>query len=301
MYRKRLQRGGESSAATKKYIFVTLGHNKGGLGNLLCIYAAGLVLQEKLHMPLVLLLDAVSEHSSRDYRNMFKHGISMEKEEMEKHRAEGFNEVKLQQGDLYSGWDINSIEFDSSKHIFLEKNLYQNFPSFQSAVPIIIKEMVSQLEESYGNEIKTKYIPLGIEPKNCMFIHVRRGDYLTHYGGASLQDFPYYQAGLSKILELKQGVTNIYILSNDVPWCKEQKWVVPEGKQLLVVDEPDELKTMYIMSQCKGGAVISASTFSVWGALFGAYTTPDGVIVYPSKWGDGDISLPEEPNRWIKI
>ena len=62
---------------------------------------------------------------------------------------------------------------------------------------------------------------------------------------------------------------------------------------------------MYLMSLCKGGAIISNSTFSSWGAILGADEMPDSIIIYPKAWCTGDSSRIHFPvtigNKWLAI
>ena len=128
------------------------------------------------------------------------------------------------------------------------------------------------------------------------FMHIRRGD----YGDASLGP-DYYKKGLSMLHDISE-ITDIYIVSDDIPWCKEQGW---ESDKIRWFDDPeqskDELKTMYLMSLCLAGACISASTFSSWGAILGADQNEKSTILYPTGWITGDSSKIQFPSRWKAI
>jgi hypothetical protein len=66
-----------------------------------------------------------------------------------------------------------------------------------------------------------------------------------------------------------------------------------------IVDEPDELDGLALMSLCHGGAIIANSTFSWWGAMLGAYPAK-ATVVYPSKWLQGN--KPDLfPPQWARI
>jgi hypothetical protein len=78
-------------------------------------------------------------------------------------------------------------------------------------------------------------------------------------------------------------------------------------KEFVFYDEVDgyklnELDTLYAMSLCKAGAIISNSTFAAWGAMLGADENASSVITYPAPWlknnGDGDNQL-SFPDRWV--
>jgi len=101
------------------------------------------------------------------------------------------------------------------------------------------------------------------------------------------------------------AIKNIFVISDDVPWCKEQKFETKTGKPLNWIDDPlkqkDELYTLYIMMLCLGGAIISASTFSSWGAILGPDQNPESMIIYPDIWITGPSQPIEFPPRWIVV
>ena len=93
------------------------------------------------------------------------------------------------------------------------------------------------------------------------------------------------------------GVEKIYLLSDDLEWCKKKF----DGLGLIPFEEEDELKTLYLMSLCKGGAVISPSTFSAWGAILGPDENKKATIVYPNKWIEGKKNRLDFPAWWHGI
>ena len=125
-------------------------------------------------------------------------------------------------------------------------------------------------------------------------MHVRRGDYTEQGNTPYLLDNDYYLKAL-KHLNTRENIKTINVFSDDIAWCKQQGWESP--KQIIFVDEPDEMKALYMMSQCTEGAIISNSTFSTWGALLGA--SESGVVIYPSKWLYGAETA--FPSSWIRI
>jgi len=254
---------------------------QGGLGNQLFVYAGGLTLKNKHNVPLFLLpTDENSNiHSKKDYRFLFDDATPIEY--TDDHMKE-IREVSIQNG--FSGpW--RDIPTDQNTNILIKYHWFQDFPSIKSVIPQVKNEVVKHLSDIYKD--------VSID-KSSAFIHVRRGDYTKEAGGTFALNMDYYGPGLEE-LNKSDNIKNIYIFSDDMPWCKQQKWNTT--KQIKYIDEPDELKTIYMMSECEGGAVISNSTFSSWGAFLGPYLS-SGTIVYPSKWlFNGNLSLPTE---WIQ-
>jgi hypothetical protein len=138
------------------------------------------------------------------------------------------------------------------------------------------------------------YPDIDIDPGTA-FIHVRRGDYTNEQNKIHLLEMDYYNKAIES-LNAKPEISRYYIFSDDIAWCKEQKWNTTRAIEY--VDEPNEMKSLYMMSQCKGGAVISNSTFSTWGAILGPYES-GGMIVYPSKWLYGAST--NFPKEWVRI
>ena len=83
-------------------------------------------------------------------------------------------------------------------------------------------------------------------------------------------------------------VSRWLILSDDIAWCKE-------NFNLEVVDEPDELMGLALMSLCHGGAIIANSTYSWWGAML--IKAP---VIYPKRWLQNTVPL-IFPSHWLPL
>lgn len=266
----------------EKCIFVGFG---GGLGNQLYVYAAGLMVKKKLNLPLCLLPFKANTHSETDYTKiLFTQGTAVDAEEV-KARMNSSNKILEKIQNPHNAWTNANIPANATKNAKLAGGYYQSYSSILSVIPTI--------REDFAKVFKERYPDLTIDSNSSAFMHVRRGD----YGGVSL-GADYYNNGLA-VLEPVATIKNLYIVSDDIPWCKEQKWVTT--KNCIYFEEPDELKTMYLMSLCLAGALISASTFSSWGAILGADKNPDSVIVYPAGWITGPSSKIQFPARWKAI
>lgn len=256
----------------------------GGLGNQLYIYSAGKVIEKALGVPILLTLDpgTVFTHSKTDYRNILfsdNRAINIGDDTYK-------DKIEFRiQNKFWDPWSPESIP-STDKYVYLPQQWYQHIPSIMSVVPEVSNSFIIKLQEKYPN--------VSID-SNSAFIHIRRGDYTDEGNNAFLLDMDYYNKAIN-IIDQVDKIKIYYIFSNDIEWCKQQKWNT--SKKFQYIDEPDELKTLYMMSQCKGGAIISNSTFSTWGALLGPYRT-SGKIIYPSKWLYGAST--EFPEDWIRI
>jgi hypothetical protein len=273
--------GGEGK---NKCLFVPLG---GGLGNQLYVYAASIAVKRKTGLPICLLPWKGNLHSKIDYTvELFKEGRPVDQEKM-KERIEGSKKLLEKVRNPHNAWGDSNINANGATNATLSGSFFQSYSS--------IKHVIPDMRTSFAEIFAKKYPKFKdtVESNNSAFMHVRRGD----YGSVSLSA-DYYNKGLD-VLEPVQTIKNLYILSDDMCWCKEQLWST--SKHIIFFDEKDELKTMYLMSLCLAGALISASTFSSWGAILGADQNPDSVIVYPDGWITGPSSRIQFPERWKAI
>jgi len=277
-YRRAYRGGGD-----EKCIFVPLGGGS-GLGNQMYQYAAGLTIAKKVKLP-ICILPTVNPHSSEDYRKiLFIRGKPVEFADVQS-RVNAATNVLYKVRNPHNRWSNTNILANNSTNIDLAGQYFQNYDSIKSVIPDIRADCKTAFEARYP-DYKNE-----IQPTSA-FIHVRRGD----YGQASLGP-EYYKKGI-EMLHVIEGIRSIYILSDDIPWCKEQGWA---SQKIRWVEDKDELKAMYLMSLCLAGACISASTFSSWGAILGADQNELSTIIYPAHWVTGDSSKIQFPSRWKAI
>ena len=240
-------------------------------------------MKNKYKVPLYLLpleYEGSNIHSKKDYRFLFDDQTPIE------YTDPLMLDIRKVDVHIHFFGPWNDIPAGENKNIYIKNHWFQDFPSIKPVFPQVKREVVGHLSEMYKD--------VNIDKKSSAFIHVRRGDYTKEAGGMYALDINYYNSGLEE-LNKSDSIKIIYIFSDDIAWCKQQVWNTT--KHIEYIDEPDEMKVLYMMSQCEGGAVISNSTFSSWGAMLGPYMSSD-IIVYPSKWlFNGNLSLPTE---WIK-
>jgi hypothetical protein len=263
-------------------IFVPLG---GGLGNQLYVYAAALTAKKKIGLPLCLLPYKGNVHSTQDYATiLFTQGKPVDYDSV-KGRMNVSKKVLEFVKNPHNTWKDENLTINTKRNTLLAGGFYQSYSSVSSVLP--------DLRTDCAKVFTARYPEVKVDSDSSAFMHVRHGD----YGGAALP-LTYYTRGIS-LLDSIPTVQNIYIVSDDMKWCKEQNWSTK--KNIIYFDEPDELKTMYLMSLCLAGACISASTFSSWGAMLGADKNESSTIVYPVNWLTGPSSNIQFPARWKAI
>jgi hypothetical protein len=271
-----------------------------GLGNQLYAYAAAIGVKNKTGLDMCILptnnpyspIPANNPHSTTDYRSiLFKQGRPVEAANV-KNRVNVAKKVLGGISNPHNDWSDMPINANKSVNALIGDAYFQNYNAIKDVIPIIRKDCKEAFEDRYKGFKDT------IAPTSA-FIHVRRGDYSSQWS----LEAEYYKQGLA-MLDAVPEITAIYMLSDDIGWCKEQGF---SSSKLKWFDDPkesaDELKAMYLMSLCLGGACISASSFSSWGAILGADQNEKSTIIYPKKWAvsGSNSSAQKFPERWKAI
>ncbi|MDA8631234.1 alpha-1,2-fucosyltransferase, partial [Litoricolaceae bacterium] len=118
--------------------------------------------------------------------------------------------------------------------------------------------------------------------ENLVFIHVRRGDYLTWPS----REYPAVlgkQWYLNAMNQMREKIKNpIFVLLTDDPcYAKDCFGDQPDT----VISENEPLVDLGLMSLCKHG-ILSASSFAWWGAWFSKTRNREpGIYMAPKYWG----------------
>jgi len=275
--RRRVLRGGNEN----KCIFVKL---SGRLGNQLFIYASAIVLKQKMSMPLC-IIEPIGDEDKKDfpnYKDIFKQGDIVNFDTVRTRWDSANPDIDDKLPRMHFDW--SGIELPTKKTVdykFGDKgtSTYQTYKTIESAIETIRTDCKDVFEKKYPGFKETI-------PAKSEFLHVRRGDYISqnHYN----VNEKYYKQCLD-ILANDEKIEAIYVLSDEIQWCKDQKWASSKLKYFDNEQESkDVLKSMYLMSLCSAGACTSASTFGLWGVILGADQNKSATILYPSKWVTGD-------------
>ena len=166
----------------------------------------------------------------------------------------------------------------------------------------------------YSDEIRREFSPndevqqkvtcwrKSILAKNCIAVHIRRGDYMNKINQATLHegnvigDVEYY---LRAIHYMKQHVEYpvFCFFSDDIEWCKETfskklpyaVFVENSGKQAAMLD-------LFSIAECEHG-IMSPSTFSWWGNWLRDHRR-DSIVIGPKGEYSNEYFMNE---NWIKM
>jgi len=141
-------------------------------------------------------------------------------------------------------------------------NTYTLKPNFENCIS---KDRLIYLNNKY------------LESKdNLFFIHLRLGDFcnLSHH---QINLEKYY----SEAIQLIPKDANIIVFSDQTFYAKN---IFPN---YTICELEDEIETLYVMSWCLKGAIVSNSTFSYWGSYFARQNNKDHKAIFPSSLGAG--------------
>lgn len=139
-----------------------------------------------------------------------------------------------------------------------------------------------------------------IEKTNSISLHVRRGDYATFasvYTGET--NLAYYETAVN-YLTGRIEKPHFFVFSDDIDWCKENiKLAAPVTYVKKEIAGPRAAFHLDLMSRCKHH-IIANSTFSWWGAWLDSRM--EKIVIAPKQWYI-DPKYKEEivPPGWIKL
>lgn len=262
---------------TKTMKYWVAGHLTGGLGNRLFQHAAALGLAETWgHTPVFYMPSmAPTNHGPFDTIFTLFPQIPLLTEDaphivIPEGQGNVFTYMKFQEDPLAANLVIDG--WRQSAKYFPRDGVQA---ALEDAVP---KGRQKDLLETYG---------LQNARETTCFLHIRLGDYKI---------LPHHQIDLgsyiAKASEQFPKGTRFLVFSDEAKQHKDmfETLVRTLGHQPCIVEEEDELESLFLMSQCWGGAIVANSTFSWWGAYFGRQRCPDPSrykACYPSIWGAG--------------
>lgn len=115
---------------------------------------------------------------------------------------------------------------------------------------------------------------------NSVSLHVRRGDYLVNASYVCPES--YYKKALD-FIETKAWIDRIYIVSDDIPWCKETF----KDSRITFIENVPDYYDLYIQTLCTHN-IISNSNFSRMATFMNE--NPNKVVCAPSVWFGGNMA-----------
>lgn len=302
-------------------VVVTL---RGGLGNNLFQYYAGLYLAEKLEAPLVLFSPRrwhTDPEKSTIHGFRVKAKISAPKKDASLHLVLLIALNKIWQKvlndksrflfrvfsklgihfSLTQGYDAELEKMTHARRLEGYFGTYRYFTS--SLISQSLKELVQPDSES--TQWFRKNFGL-LRSQRALCLHIRRGDYVYHKDSNGLLAEEYYLGAISQLRALGETWDCIWIFTDD------EEAVRKEFSGLLAVEDCNLLEgasealpgeVLATMSQSTY-LIVGNSTFSWWAAMLGNQAK---TIVAPTKWNvgmqDADELIPEswlrQESKWL--
>jgi len=286
--RRRVLQGGNE----KNFIFVKL---RGRLGNQLFIYASGIVLKQKMGLPICIIASADEEKDDfMKNKEIFKQGELVNFEAIQTRWDSAKPDIDDKIDVFHANWSGIELPTDKTVDYKLGGNhpsMYQNYKAIEPALETVradCKELFEKKFPGFKDTVSVK----------SAFVHVRRGDYITDKLNNVSDE--YYKKAI-EILTNDEKIEAIYILSDEIQWCKDQKWGSSKVKYFdNDQNSKDVLKSLYLMSLCSAGGCISASTFGLWGIILGADQNKSATILCPKNWVTGHSTTSLTFPSWWK-
>lgn len=162
------------------------------------------------------------------------------------------------------------IVVPTDANVILLKGYFQSYKYFWGYMGDIIK----QFQMNLGSEfMKKEYYDLAAGEKTVC-VHVRRTDYITNSHIHTLLSEEYYKSSLEHV----KG--RLLVFSDDPESIKH--WDIWKSRETVFVDEPDPVRTLWLMSLCDS-FVIANSSLSLSAYLMAKFLR-DAPGVAPGNW-----------------
>lgn len=293
---------------------------RGGLGNQMFEYAAGLHLAKKNGVPLLLDTVFLNDRFPRKefaYRNYDLGIFALESN----FTALSGLSSRLPVPGIWLAADIALIKarevlgvqrilWEKQDHVFDPKFLqapgdtllwgrWQNEKYFADIAEAVraafqFRSPLQGAAEAIGREIRST--------DSAVSLHVRRGDYAAFKGLQELHgktNLSYYTEAV-RYMAARVPNPHFFVFSDDVAWCRANLHI--EGRVTYVPAEaagPHDGYHLELMSLCKHH-IITNSTFSWWGAWLDP--RPQKRVVAPAQWyADREQPPDVVPAGWIRL
>jgi len=280
---------------------------RGGLGNQMFQYAAGLSLAKKNNSELLMDTSWFENIDPKDTVRKYELDcFLLDQNIVDKVDIELTGEMnrlglvlnRIKKSNYFTEYVEASTIFDK-KFYSLKGNVYL-IGYFQSEKYFIDirKDLLKQFKFKNKTNSKNKKIIEETKKTNSVSIHIRRGDYVSNKNASNfhgLQGMNYYKKAL-RVIDSKIKDPRYFVFSDDIDWCKKNLAI----KNTIFVSNKKGSEDLRIMASCKHN-IIANSSFSWWGAWLGE--NDDKVVISPKSWFKSREADSSDiiPSRWQKI
>jgi hypothetical protein len=236
----------------------------GGLGNLLFYHHAAFAVSKKLGVPMYINSDYQDEKRKNIalYDKIFSHVEFVNRESL----------ILQNKGVMYTepNYYYDPINVPADTVVFMQ-GYFQSYKYFWDYMGDIIK----QFQTNLGCEFMKKEYDELRSGEKTVCVHVRRTDYLSLSDIHTNLKEEYYENALTHV-----APGRLLVFSDDIGSIKH--WDVWKTRDTVFVDEPDPVRTLWLMSLCDA-FVIANSSLSLNAYLMAKYLR-DAPGVAPVKW-----------------
>ena len=279
---------------------------RGGLGNQMFQYAAGMSLSSKLKTNILIDLSWY-ENIERGvtHRSYDLGGFEFEQKFIKPQdyilQSSGLMKRIISPTKPYVGEYIEP-SFNYNKNFFNIKNntLIEGYFQSEKYFIKIRKDLLKLFKIKNTSSKKSNQIINQAHDCKSISLHVRRGDYISNKNAVQFHGFTnenYYKKAIS-LMNSRVDNPKYFIFSDDIKWVKNN-FHLPE-ESIFVSHNKSGLEDMRIMVECKHN-IIANSSFSWWSAWLG--NIRGRVVIAPKTWlNDADTDTSDViPERWIAI
>jgi len=227
----------------------------GGLGNQLFQVASGYGIAKKHNHILILVSDY--------WENSFPH-----QSDMNEYNKTLFSSFRI----------IHHNHLPDIPHFYAMDSVmcFQYIEDLGKEAPLYVEGYLQTEKyfKEYRNDILSLFKPYDLK-LDSYFIHVRRTD-IVDVPMYKIDYDDYYKRAIEYIEE-KMPNSHYYIVSDDIPYCKQYA-LFDSLKKTFVED--NAMHSLSIMSSCKGG-ICCNSSFSWWGSYL---IDREKIVILPKKW-----------------
>lgn len=180
-------------------------------------------------------------------------------------------EVKTKQG----------VDYRITKGFLAE--IYYFKAGYYQSETVVQRTVMDQisLREEYSRKALQYLSALPCSQTDCFFVHIRRGDYIRWPSPDAPAVLPlsWYRAQMQRIRETNPAAFFL-LISDDLPYV--EKFFADDDDSR--IHKGDFVSDFAVMTQCLGGGVLSASSYSWWGGYFIHHRNPGARLIAPLFW-----------------